>query len=86
MVMLIYSTKYALTLGIAKLEASTTSVPDMVRVGLPGIHCLHGEGREWHRTWASALARAEQMRKAKLASLRKSIAKLESLQFKEPTA
>jgi hypothetical protein len=46
----------------------------------------HGEGRQWHRTQESALARAESMRKAKIASLRKSIARLEALSFAREAA
>ena len=41
--------------------------------------CVHG--KDWHRTPESALARAEEMRKAKIASLKKSIAKLEAMTF-----
>lgn len=46
----------------------------------------HGtaHGKDWHRTPESALARAEEIRKAKIASLRKSIAKLETMTFKTP--
>jgi hypothetical protein len=43
----------------------------------------HGEGIEWHRTEAEAIARAEEMRIAKIASLKKQIAKLEKMKFGE---
>jgi hypothetical protein len=75
-------TKYALSLGIAEVEGQTCE-----RSGAPGMleygphQYAHGEGREWHRTRESAIKRAEQMRAAKIASLRKSIAKMEALRF-----
>jgi hypothetical protein len=43
----------------------------------------HSEGIEWHRTESSAIARAEEMRLAKIASLKKQIAKLEKMKFGE---
>jgi hypothetical protein len=46
-----------------------------------GQHYFHGEGRNWHRTPEGAKAKAEAMRKAKIASLKKQLAKLESLSF-----
>ena len=38
-------------------------------------------GNDWHRTEADAVARAEQMRVKKIASLEKQIAKLKKLSF-----
>lgn len=81
----VYVTKYALTVGIERLTVRYRLVPTMViamdhRYG----SVFRDEGREWHRTIDSAVARAETMRKAKLASLRKSIAKLEGMTFGEP--
>ena len=45
---------------------------------------FHGEGLDWHRTWESALARAEKMKEAKIASLNKSIRKIERMTFANP--
>lgn len=42
----------------------------------------HGEGNDWHRTKESAIAKAEEMRKKKIASLKKQIEKLEKMEFK----
>ena len=42
-------------------------------------------GKDWHRTPEAALARAEEMRLAKIESLKKSIKKLEGLKFIAPT-
>lgn len=58
--------------------------PDMVRaIGRAGAITVTFHGNEWHRTREEAVARAEQMRAAKIASLKKQIAKLEKLSFGE---
>lgn len=71
-------TKYALSGGIEEHEAEDR-----------GYGCIYfdrygymaGEGRNWHRTRESAVAKAEKMRKDKIASLRKQIERLEKLTF-----
>ncbi len=76
----IYVTKYALTKGIEKVSAridgelAAEDVKSWRRY-------FHGEGREWHRTMKAAVAKAEQMRDAKIKSLRKAISKLEQRTF-----
>lgn len=76
--MKIWNSKYALTEGL--IEQDGEEVGDsMVKVG--SLQYLHGEGKEWHRTRESAAARAELMRKAKIASMRKQLARLEALRF-----
>ena len=81
----VWITKYALTDGIRLIEAKQSSqYLDMMSYGEGAYDHAHGEGREWHRTPESALRRAEEMRKKKLASLRKSIAKLEAMTFVAP--
>lgn len=85
----IYVTRYALTEGIQRYENAEHCVgtnPGMVRVRGAGPLplFLHGEGKDWHRTPESALKRAEQMRQAKIASLKKQLAKLEKLTFDVP--
>lgn len=80
-----YITKYALTGGIQLVEAIEVG-DGFLRDSRSRFQTLyHGEGREWHRTYASALGRAEEMRIAKSVSLRKSLAKLEKLRFEEPS-
>jgi hypothetical protein len=37
--------------------------------------------KDWHRTPEAALARAEEMRRDKIASLKKILAKLEAIKF-----
>lgn len=74
-------TKYALTSGIIEMEGEITnsgSLYDM-NAGFPTYY--HGEGREWHRTKESAIAKAEEMRQKKIASLKKQIEKLEKMKF-----
>lgn len=54
----------------------------MIRISVAGLsQYAHGEGREWHRTLEGARKRAEIMRMAKIANLKKQIAKLEKLKF-----
>jgi len=77
-------TKYALSAGIkvvSSLEAEVSeNHPSMLAV--KGYFAyFHGEGKEWHRSRESALARVEEMRKTKIASLKKQIAKLEKKTF-----
>ena len=76
--MRIWNSKYALTKGV--IEQNGVEVGDsMVKIGQ--LQYLHGEGKEWHRTPEEAVARAEEMRKAKIASVRKQLARLESMRF-----
>lgn len=77
--MKIWITKYALTNGIR--EAEGTGVSDGM-ASVRGPHLTeYYHGRDWHKTREAAVARAEEMRTAKIASLQKSIAKLEKLRF-----
>ncbi len=73
-----YSTKYALTFGIEEINGKV----------ILGSYFEYGDHgflgpKDWHRTRESAVARAEEMRAAKIASLRKQIAKLEAMRFGE---
>lgn len=75
-------TKYALSTGISEELVEHCNPGDMAKVvGGDWSQYFHGEGREWHRTRAGALQRAEAMRLVKIASLQKQIAKLEKLRF-----
>lgn len=76
-------TKNALTSGIECVKARVSKTrPCMIIYGPYGF--AYREGTDWHRTPEGALARAEEMRKAKIASLKKSIARLERLTFTAP--
>lgn len=78
-------TKWALTQGILKVRAevclSTDPSGDMIswctRNDFTWRDYAHKKGRDWHRTAEAAVARAEAMRKKRIASLRKVIAKLD---------
>jgi hypothetical protein len=78
-------TKYALTQGIQEVEAKDPAdgnTPSMLVVktdGCFGTQGYHGEGKEWHRSPESAQKRANEMVKAKIASLKKSLAKFEKM-------
>ena len=77
-------TKYALTDGIQKVSGTVrheTSSDMLSYIGsrYDWRECVHGN--DWHRTPEAALARAEEMRKNKIAALRKIIAKLEAMTF-----
>ena len=79
-----YITKHALTAGIQEVDDAEISqhTPTMVLVKSLGLYAyFHGEGTNWHRTRESAVTRAEKMRVARIAYMKKTIKKLESLKF-----
>lgn len=83
--MKVWITKYALTQGIYECEAEVCENinPDMIVVRSDSHSAYyHSEGIEWHRTKEAALAKAEEMRKKKIESLKNQIAKLEKMDFK----
>lgn len=77
----LYITKYALTGGIQVDECEVDG--GIAKPLNDKWTYYHGEGKDWHRTWARALARAEEMRTNKLASLEKQAKRLRTLTFKE---
>ncbi len=79
-----YSTKYALTTGIDEVDLEIVEeVWGFTESYETCFRNWYKKGRDWHETRESALARAEEMRKEKIASLRKQIAKLEAMRFGE---
>jgi hypothetical protein len=85
--MIVYITKYALTKGITKQEGGISldnSNLFVARINARITGCYHTEGKDWHRTFEAASARAHDMRVSKIKSLKRSLAKMESLEFKEP--
>lgn len=79
--MKVWITRYALTTGITEVEAEDCG-DDMIRVREgSGFLFYHKEGRDWHRTKESAVAKAEEMRQKKITSLKKQIDKLEKMRF-----
>ncbi len=75
----VWISKYAFSKGIYEIE--TMEPRSSLEIVRDGWAYFHGDGREWHRTRAGAIAKAEEMRLAKIASLKKQIAKLEKLKF-----
>lgn len=76
----VWITKYALTQGIFKLHVIDAG-NDVVRSADNALEIFHKEGRDWHITKESAIARAEEMRQKKIASLARQITKLEKMDF-----
>ena len=81
----VWVSKYALTAGVIAAD---------VRVDEDGYAVFSGDKifgytvlsrSQWHRTEAEAIARAEEMRVKKIASLEKQIAKLRAMKF-EPSS
>lgn len=81
--MKVWITKYALTAGIMEVDAEfCKSMSTMVSYRPEGAsYDQYAHGDDWHTDLDSAKAKAEQMRQAKIASLKKQIAKLEKLEF-----
>jgi len=75
----VWVTKYVLTEGIKKVKARVCHdiAPTMIEYG----NHAYAHGKDWHRTQEAAIARAEEMRLAKIKSLEKSIAKFKALRF-----
>lgn len=87
--MKVWISKYALTQGVYEVEVETcfNIAPEMVvvkgEVWKYGAQAFHRKGGDWHETRDSALREASRMKAAKIASLRKQIARLERLCFWE---
>ena len=82
-----YIMKYALTEGVFVVDGEdvATSSLSMFRWKLPDSVLIQSAfGNEWHRMPESALADAESRRIRKIASHKRSIAKLEKLTFLIP--
>lgn len=85
--MKIWISQYALSEGVIETEGETgvigiegeTIETSMVR--LVSGRYVYGEGKNWHRTREGAVARAEEMRKRKISSLRKQLELLEAMCF-----
>jgi hypothetical protein len=75
----VFATKYALSLGIEEFIAEwNEDFPTRVSNRWHSA-TYHGEGRDWHRNYSDAVAKAEKMRVAKIVDLKKQIAKLEKM-------
>lgn len=72
-------TKYALTKGI--LEKEVRDCGDGMAEESENHFPTYYHGTDWHKDKQSAIAKAEEMRKKKIASLKKQIEKLEKMNF-----
>lgn len=75
--MKVWITKYALTSGIIEINGEITDSGSVFDMGSSHPTYYHGEGKDWHRTKESAIAKAEEMRKKKIVSLKKQIKKFD---------
>ena len=80
-----YVSKYALTGGVSEVEGAivtgTSGTKYFKPVGQRYTHPLLTVGKDVHETREAAVEAAEFLRARKLASLRKQIAKIESISF-----
>lgn len=74
-----FVTKYALTSGIKEVEAPDPDPGEDMIVVKAGFEHYHGA--DWHLNREAALIQAERMRKKRITSLQKQIAKLEKMTF-----
>lgn len=75
--MKVWITTYALSEGILEHEAEKTHSESMIAYD----NGRYAHGNDWHKNKEAAIARAEQMRTKKIASLKKQLAALEKLEF-----
>ncbi len=76
-----YITKYALTSGITEetVEDCFDISESMVKSAQNELQYFHNG--DWHRSLDDAIAKAEDMRKRKISSLKASLAKFEKMSF-----
>jgi len=76
-------TKYALTQNIFTIEATVceNTAGSMIQESADGGYRVCYHKPHWHETPELALLRAEEMRGKKIASIKKSIAKIEKIKF-----
>lgn len=82
--MKIWISQYALSEGVIEIEGETIASgrgTETSMVRLVSGRYVYGEGKNWHRTREGAVARAEEMRKRKISSLRKQLELLEAMCF-----
>ena len=84
--MKVWVTKYAMSgKGVIPCEEAKCPIEGGMAV-IPGDRSIGSfdnylHGNDWHTTPEAAIARAEEMRTKKIASLKKQIAKLEAMTF-----
>lgn len=78
--MKVWISKYSLSQGVYEIEVEDCG-DGIVRTKEAFSVFFHEEGKDWHKTKESALAKAEEMRQRKIESLKKQISKLEKIEF-----
>ena len=83
--MMVFITKYALTRGIMRFDVERINIEKhyVVVKNSRGFTTMFFRN-DWHRTKQDALDRVEQMREAKLKSLKKSIERISQMKFQLP--
>ena len=80
--MKIWITRYALTSGIEEVEAELSHNDTMATYGKGnGAYTQYDHNNDFHKTKEAAILWAEKMRIDKIASLQKSIEKMQKLRF-----
>lgn len=79
--MKVWITKYALSTGIFEMDVEMQSEDGKTVYGKSWEQIFRGQGVEWCKTKAEAIARGEEMKKKKIDSLKKQIEKLEKMKF-----
>jgi hypothetical protein len=77
--MKVWITKYCLTKGIIEEEVQPCDNPDLILRGR--FDYMGGRGTDWHTDLDAAVERANNVRAARLLSLKRKIAKLQELRF-----
>ena len=79
--MKVWITKYALTRGLFEAETDPTHTASMRLVRGAPAREMYVQASDWRMTLSDAIDRADNMRKAKINSLREKIAALEAMDF-----
>jgi hypothetical protein len=80
----VWITKYALTTGVYMTHAEICK-PGMIVVKNGVCSTQYFHGTDWHSTWESAEAQAYRMVDRAIKAAEKKLAKLQSLQFSDPS-
>lgn len=80
----VFITKYALTKGIFTAEVEIKETDGRYFAVDQGKWCIYYHKPDFHLTYKEAKARAEEMQRKKIASLKKQLARVQNLTFEEP--
>ena len=77
----VYVTKYALTQGLFKTEATKTHDHTMIEVKGTGIARIYYHGNDWHLEKEEAIKHCEKLREKEILKLERKIKKLKEKKF-----